>query len=76
MLNSGRRIEIAIFTLQTAASIGDTTIEPGLQQVFRKEEHYQFKKVGEDKFYAQVPISENVEVLKILFSKAMFTGGF
>ncbi len=76
MLNAGRRIDLAIFTLVEAVSIGNANLTPGLQQIFRNNDIYLFKKVGEDKPYAQVPLSENLAVLQTVFSRDLFTGGF
>jgi hypothetical protein len=76
MLNAGRRIDLAIFTLSEAVCIGKADLKPGLQQIFRNDDIYYFKKVGEKAPYAEVPISENIAVLKIVFSSDMFTGGF
>lgn len=74
MLNSGRRVDFAIFSLDSPVSIGELQIQAGLQQVLRNEDTYFFKKVGEKIPYVEVPVSENVLVLKILFSFDVFTG--
>jgi hypothetical protein len=74
MLNAGRRIDFAIFTLDEAVKIGGAQLEPGLQQIHQVEGFYYFKKVDSPKPYAKVSLSENIAVLRILFSNQMFTG--
>ena len=73
MINAGRRINLAIFTLESPVSIGDSKLQPGLQQIIRENDTYFFKKIEESKHYAEVPISENVAVLMAVFSRDLFT---
>jgi hypothetical protein len=74
MLNAGRRIDFAIFTLDEPIEIGGAHLESGLQQIHQVDGFYYFKKVMSPKPYAKVSLSENIAVLRILFSKQMFTG--
>ncbi len=74
MLNAGRLIDFAIFTLDEDVEIAGIKIESGLQQIFKFNHSYHFKKVGQDKAYASVPLTNNIAVLRMLFSKEMFTG--
>lgn len=74
MLNAGRLIDFAIFTLDEPVEIGETKLEPGLQQLFQIEGFYHFKKVSSPQAYAKIPLKQNIAVLSALFSSRMFTG--
>lgn len=74
MLNAGRLIDLAIFTLDEPVKIGDLKLESGLQQIFQVEGFYHFKKINEFNSYVKIPLSENISVLRVLFSNEMFTG--
>lgn len=74
MLNAGRLIDFAIFTLDEPVEIGESKLEPGLQQILQIEGFYHFKKISSPKAYAKIPLSQNIAVLGVLFSSSMFTG--
>jgi len=74
MLNAGRLIDFAIFTLDEPVEIGEFKLEPGLQQIFQINGSYHFKKINAKSAYVAVPLTNNIAVLQVLFSKDMFTG--
>jgi hypothetical protein len=71
MLNPGRWLDIAIFNLKEATTIGGVSLEIGLQQLFRHDREYFFAKIGE-KPYAIISVENTESVAKIIFSPKIF----
>ena len=68
MLNAGRWLDLAIFTLESPVTINGVQLSVGLQQVHRIEKNYYFSKIGENP-YAIIPIEFNESVVKTIFTK-------
>ena len=71
MVNSGRMLNKAIFTISEPVVIAGVTLETGFQQLSRIDDKYYFNKLGQQT-YAVVPVTMNADVLKALFSRNMF----
>lgn len=73
MINANRILDIAIFFIEKENQIGKAKFQSGLHQLKRDGNFYHFSKPGELP-YVSVSTSENVAVLKMIYSRAMFYG--
>lgn len=73
MINIDRTLDFAIFTLDKEVKIGDVILKTGLNQLLREENEYRFR-TSNGLFYASIPVSENITILKAIYSESLFYG--
>jgi len=73
MININKTLDFAIFTLDKEVKIGDVILKTGLNQLLREENEYRFR-ISNGLFYASIPVSENITILKAIYSESLFYG--